>query len=242
MRLQVFLSHNGVCSRREAMNIIMAGRVKVNGLVVKEPSTPVEGNEAVHVDGKLVSAKSQQYIMLHKPVGYTTTKDDRHANNTVMELLPPDLQHLVPIGRLDRDSSGLLLLTNDGDLAFQLTHPSFHQDKTYVAVFSGMVNAQKIDQLKRGVVIQEEDGPYTTVPCNIKDVVYNGGNVEEAFTAMTIILQEGRKRQIRMMAKAVGHHVIKLSRIAVGSVVLGDLKPGQWRELTMTEVQALKTG
>lgn len=240
MRLQVFLSHNGVCSRRDAMDIIKARRVTVDGKVVVEPSMAIMGNEVITVDGKQIQAKPLQYLMLHKPVGYTTTKEDRHADHLVMDILPKEFHHLVPIGRLDRDSSGLLLFTNDGQLAHQLTHPSFEHEKTYAVILSGKVNAQKIDQLKRGVTIEEEDGPYTTVPCTIKDIVYNGGNEKEAFTSMLIILTEGRKRQIRLMAKAVGHHVLKLSRIAQGPIQLGDLPVGQWRELTPKEIECLR--
>ncbi len=235
MRLQVFLSHNGVCSRREAMTVIQAGRVTVNGKVIHEPSTAVEGHEIIAVDGKIIEVKSYTYIALHKPVGVTTTKDDPHAKETVMDLLPKQLQHVVPVGRLDKDSSGLLLLTNDGNLAHHLTHPSFHQSKTYEVVLTGHVNKQKIDQLKVGIVIEG----VKTLPCTIKDVVYNGDQTNRPETSMTVILRQGRKRQIRLMANAVGHHVIELKRVAIGSLTLANLAVGKWRMLTSHEVKAL---
>src|SRR5665213_1040569 len=143
MRLQVYLSHNGVSSRRDAMDIIQAGRVKVNGRIVKEPSTPVEGSEDITVDNRKIGAKEYAYVMLNKPAGYTTTKDDRHAAETVMDLLPSTMGHLAPVGRLDRDSEGLLLLTNDGNLAYQLTHPKFHADKMYLVRVKGELTKAK---------------------------------------------------------------------------------------------------
>ncbi len=213
------------------MDIIQGARVKVDGKVITEPSFDIKGTEEVVVDDKPVVVMSYQYIMLHKPVGYTTTKEDRHADHTVMDILPEDLYHLSPIGRLDRDSSGLLLFTNDGNLAFKLTHPSFHEDKTYQVVLSGEANKQKLDQLRKGVEIEGKK----TLPCRIEDVVYNTG-----FTRMTMIIQEGRKRQIRLMAQAVGHHVVTLVRVATGKVKLGDLPVGSWRALTKEEVQLLQ--
>jgi len=230
MRLQVFLSHNGVCSRRAAMGLILSGRVKVNGLVVKEPSTAVEGLEEITVDGNRVGEKAYTYVMLYKPAGYTTTKDDPHAEKTVMDLLPGHLQHLSPVGRLDRDSEGLLLLTNDGDVAFRLTHPKFHADKMYLVKIKGELTKQKQQKLESGVLLEGT----LTAPCCIKDILYNGTD-----TAFKITLHEGRKRQVRMMAKAVGHHVHYLCRLSIGKLQLGDLRLGQWRLLNNKELTGL---
>src|SRR5580692_4132191 len=233
MRLQVYLSHNGVCSRRDAMDIIQAGRVKVNGRIVQEPSTSVEGTEEITVDGQKIGAKEYTCVMLNKPAGYTTTKDDMHADKTVMDLLPSSMRHLAPVGRLDRDSEGLLLLTNDGDLAFHLTHPKFHADKTYLVRVKGELTKAKQLKLEAGVVIEGSSssrtfaGAQKTAPCRIMEVKYNGTDTE-----FKITLNEGRKRQIRMMAKSVGHFVTYLCRLSMGKLLLGDLAKGQWRILT----------
>jgi len=228
MRLQVFLSHNGVCSRRDAMDIIQAGRVKINGRQVQEPSTAVDGSEEITVDGQKVGAKEYAYVMLNKPAGYTTTKDDAHAEATVMDLLPSAMRHLAPVGRLDRDSEGLLLLTNDGPLAFRLTHPKFHADKVYLVRVKGEITPAKKSKLESGVVIEGNK----TAPCRIMEVKYNGTETE-----FKITLNEGRKRQIRMMARSIGHHVTYLCRLSMGKLQLGNLPKGQWRLLTQEEIK-----
>ena len=230
MRLQVFLSHNGVCSRREAMDIIQAGRVRVNGRTVREPSTGVDGSENISVDGQAIGAKGYTYIILHKPAGYTTTKDDPHALKTVMDLLPGHLRHVSPVGRLDRDTEGLLLLTNDGAWAQKLTHPKFHLDKTYQARIAGKLKPEEKKQIEAGIVLEGRK----TAPCRITDVRYNGTE-----TQLTIAIHEGRKRQVRAMFYSVGHRVIYLKRTAIGNLTLGNLQLGQWRELSGKEVKDL---
>ncbi|MBI4309037.1 MAG: rRNA pseudouridine synthase [Candidatus Omnitrophica bacterium] len=230
MRLQVFLSHNGVCSRREAMDVIQAGRVRVNGCMVKEPSTPVDGSEDISVDGRKILSKDYTYILLHKPAGYTTTKDDPHAPKTVMDLLPGHLRHLSPVGRLDRDTEGLLLFTNDGAWAQKLTHPKFHLDKTYHVRIAGKLKPETKRHIEAGVMLEGRK----TAPCRITDVRYNGSD-----TGLTITIHEGRKRQVRGMFYSVDHRVIYLKRIAVGRLTLENLKTGQWRELSLKEVENL---
>ncbi len=231
MRLQVFLSHNGVCSRRDAMDVIAAGRVKINGRVVAEPSTPVDGSQDITVDGQKIGIKEYSCVILHKPAGYTTTKDDAHAEKTVMDLLPSSLRHLAPVGRLDRDSEGLLLLTNDGPLAFRLTHPKFHADKTYLVRIKGRMTPEERSKLEGGIVIEGKK----TAPCRIMEVKYNDTDTE-----FKITLNEGRKRQIRMMARSIGHHVTYLCRLSMGKLQLGSLPKGQWRVLTKQEIELLK--
>ena len=230
MRLQVFLSHNGVSSRRDAMVIIQSGRVRINGRIVREPSTPVEGSEEITVDGQKIGAADYAYVCLNKPAGYTTTKDDIHAEKTVMDLLPSTMRHLAPVGRLDRDSEGLLLLTNDGELAYRLTHPKFHADKTYLVRVKGHLTKPEQSRLEAGVVIEEKK----TAPCRIMEVKYNGTDTE-----FKITLNEGRKRQIRMMAKSVGHPVTYLCRLSMGRLQLGNLPKGQWRILSQEDVKLL---
>ena len=213
------------------MGIIQSGCVKVNGRVEKEPSTDVTGSEEITVHGKKVCVQRYTYIMLHKPPGYTTTKDDPHADKTILDLLPKELHYLSPVGRLDRDSEGLLLLTNDGSWAFQLTHPKFHLDKTYVVRAKGKLNSQNQKKLQEGVVIENEK----TAPCCISQVRYNGPECE-----FQISIHEGKKRQIRQMLWSVGHRVFFLKRISVGPLNLGALKIGQWRLLTQEETEGLK--
>jgi pseudouridine synthase len=213
------------------MDVIMAGRVMINGLLVKEPSTPVDGSEDITVDGQKIGAKEYMCVMLNKPAGYTTTKDDAHAEATVMDLLPSSMRHLAPVGRLDRDSEGLLLLTNDGDLAFRLTHPKFHADKVYLVRVKGEITKVKQAKLESGIVI---DGK-KTAPCRIMEVKYNGTETE-----FKITLNEGRKRQIRMMARSIGHYVTYLCRLSMGKLQLGDLPKGRWRLLTKQEVGLLQ--
>ena len=236
MRLQVFLSHNGVCSRRDAMDIIQAARVKVNGQLVTEPSFQVEGSEEITVDGQAIGAKAYTYVLLHKPEGYTTTKDDPYAAKTVMELLPNHLRHLSPVGRLDRDTEGLLLFTNDGQWAQHLTHPKFHLNKSYLARIQGKLKDADKRKLEAGIEIMVEEKPYRTAPCTIEDVRYNEQTQE---TQLTITIHEGKKRQIRTMFYALKHKVVYLKRIAIGTLKIGDLKLGQWRELTTIEIKSL---
>ncbi len=231
MRLQVFLSHNGVCSRRDAMTLVQSGRVKVNGLIVREPSFAVEAGDDIMADGQKVEAKQYAIVMLNKPAGYVTSKEDPHADKTIMDLLPKELHHLVPVGRLDKESEGLLLLTNDGKLAHRLTHPKFHVDKTYMVRVRGELAREKKMRLEHGVVIEG----VKTAPCCIRDLQYNGTDTE-----FRMMIHEGRKRQIRLMLKAVGSHVHYLKRVAVGDLKLGDLKTGAWRYLDPKEVKILR--
>ena len=232
IRLQVFLSHNGVASRRGAMDLIKDGRVSVNGHAITEPSTPVDPlKDKVLFDGKLVEAKQFSYILLNKPEGYVTTKEDAHAEKTVMDLLPKEYQHLVPVGRLDRDSEGLLLLTNDGDLAFKLTHPKFGVDKTYMVWIGGKLLDPKRKRLEHGVMIEG----VKTSPCRIHDL-----KEHEEQSEFLLTIHEGRKRQIRLMMKSVGCSVRYLKRVAQGPLKINDLPRGKWRELSLEEVKQLK--
>ena len=232
LRLQVFLSRNGVCSRRQAMDIIKDGHVRFNGQICREPSTLVDSSrDHVFVDGKRVQSKRYDYILLNKPAGYTTTKSDQHAEKTVLDLLPRKFRHLSPAGRLDRDTEGLLLLTNDGDTAYQLTHPKFNVDKTYFVRVSGNLEIEKRKKVERGVVI---DGK-RTAPSKIKNI-----KPLKNVTELMITIHEGRKRQVRFMFAKVGHKVLYLKRLMQGPLVLGALKKGTWRLLNRQEIERIK--
>ena len=233
LRLQVFLSRNGVCSRRQAMDIIKEGHVKYNGQICREPSTMVDsGKDHVFVDGKRVKGKRYDYILLNKPVGYTTTKSDRHAEKTVLDLLPRKFHHLSPAGRLDRDTEGLLLLTNDGDTAYCLTHPKFNIEKTYFVRIRGRLLPDKKSRLERGIVI----GGKRTAPAKIKNVRALKDNTE-----LKMIIHEGRKRQIRVMFAKEGYKVIYLKRLMQGPLVLGASKKGAWRLLNRQEIESVRS-
>jgi pseudouridine synthase len=232
MRLQVFLSRNGVCSRRRALEMVKEGRVTLNGQVCREPSTPVEpGRDHVSVEGKKIKGQAYDYILLNKPAGYITTKSDRFADKTVLDLLPAKFKHLAPVGRLDRDTEGLLLLTNDGDAAYQLTHPKFNLDKVYFVCSSGRLALEHKKKLEGGVVL---DGR-KTAPAVIKNV-----RLLKDRTEFTMTVHEGRKRQIRRMLAAVGYKVVFLKRLAQGPLTLGILQTGAWRTLNQKEIGTLK--
>jgi 23S rRNA pseudouridine2605 synthase len=232
LRLQVFLSRNGVCSRRRAFDIIKEGRVRLNGQVCREPSTPVDGHkDQIAVDGKEVKQKSYDYILMNKPAGVVTTKSDRHAQRTVLDILPKKFHHLSPVGRLDKDTEGLLLLTNDGEAAQRLTHPKYNIDKTYYVRLLGRLEAEKRRQVEKGVNI---DGK-KTYPAKIQNVKFFSHQTE-----LTITIHEGRKRQIRLMFAEVGHQVIYLKRLRQGPLTLGPLKTGAWRLLTKQEIDQVQ--
>ena len=231
MRLQVFLSHNGVCSRRDALVLIQQGRVAVNGQIIREPAHSVTGEEEVKVDGRKIKGTRREYILLNKPAGYVTTKEDRFAEKTVMDLLPGELQGLHPVGRLDKDTEGLLLLTNDGDLTARLTHPSHEIEKTYFVRVGGRVARETKRQIESGILLEGRK----TAPARMERLRIAGRDTE-----FLITIHEGRKRQIRLMLQQVGHRVIFLQRIQQGPIKLGGLKLGAWRRLTIEEIQALK--
>jgi 23S rRNA pseudouridine2605 synthase len=238
-RLQKFLARSGVASRRHAEALIQAGRVRVNGQAVTQLGTKVQpGQDEVRVDGRVVQLPADQvYLLLHKPAGVVTTASDPEGRQTVLDLLPQELQaqRVFPVGRLDLDSEGLLLLTNDGEFALHLTHPRYEQEKEYHALVQGRPAPAALDTLRRGVLLPGEARP--TAPARVKFL--REGNAGTSWIAVT--LREGRKRQVRRMLAAVGHQVERLIRVRVGPLRLGDLPPGRWRALTADEVSRLRS-
>lgn len=232
LRLQVFLSRNGVCSRRDAMALVQSGRVTVNGQTVKEPSYAIDpSKDRVTVGGKPVDVKQFVYILLNKPAGYTTTKSDPHAEKTVLDLLPKEYHHLNPVGRLDRDTEGLLILTNDGDAANTLTHPRFKVNKKYRVKIDGVLNSQARRRLQQGVMLEG----LPTAPAKIDPA----GGSSQAATDFYITIHEGRKRQIRRMLEQVGRKVTYLQRVLQGPFKLENIPVGQWRKFSPDELKAL---
>jgi len=235
-RLQKILAAAGVASRRKAEELIAAGRVSVNGAVVSELGTKADAEkDAICVDGKpLGRAERLVYLMLHKPKGYVTTVSDPEGRPTVMELLGKQPERLYPVGRLDYASEGLLLMTNDGALAQQLTKAASHVPKTYHVKVSGRPSEQSLQRLRGGVTVALEDGRRVkTSPAKVR-------LLEDAANPwFEVVLIEGRNRQIRRMFQHVGHHVEKIRRVQMGTLKL-DVGVGKVRELSTSEVAELK--
>lgn len=232
MRLQKYLALCSVASRRASEEIILSGRVSVNGKIVTELGTKVSGGDAVLVDGKAISPETKKvYIMLNKPSGCVTTAEDDRGRDTVMDYVSDIPERIYPVGRLDYNTEGLLLFTNDGDLAYALTHPAFEKKKVYEALVKGIVLHGATDRLEKGVYI---DGK-KTAPAKA-EVLEHRRNT----SVVRISIHEGRNRQIRKMCDAVGHSVLALKRTSVDGLELGNLESGRWRHLTRTEVAMLK--
>lgn len=234
-RIQKIMSEQGLCSRRAAEQIIAEGRVKVNGHPVKVGDKMDPNRDVLHVDDeRIYIQKNQQmyYLALYKPRGYVTTASDELGRKTVMELVADIPARLYPVGRLDKDSEGLLLMTNDGDFANMLTHPSHEISKLYRVTVRPHATEQQIVQMSEGVVL--DDGVKT------QPAVINVAVDEPERTVLEMTIHEGKNREIRRMCEAVGLEVVRLKRNAEGAVKLGMLQPGQYRELTKAEVNALR--
>ena len=236
-RLQNILSHAGVASRRHAADLIAAGRVTVDGLVVREAGARYDAAAvAIAVDGEPVAvAEAKRTIMLYKPVGVLSSMSDPFGGKTVADLVRGIPERVVPVGRLDKDSEGLLLMSNDGELTFKLTHPRYEHEKTYVVEVAGRWSEEKL-RILRGPVTMPDGYVIRPVPVAVlKEPVNN-------VTTLEFRLHEGRKRQIRYMCSAAHLVVVKLKRVAVGGVRLpDDLQPGEWRDLSAEEAARLLT-
>ncbi len=230
MRLAKYLAHAGVASRRAAEQLVFAGRVTVGGAEVRDPARDVTDADAVTVDGEPVAPGTpgaRVVYALHKPKGVVSTARDPQNRPTVVELIDSD-ERLYPVGRLDADTTGLILLTNDGDLAYRLTHPSFEVPKTYRArVRRPPVRREAIERLRDGVEL--DDGP--TAPATVRAL---------AADTLELTIHEGRKRQVRRMCEAVGHPVVALQRVRFATLALGRLRAGEHRRLSDAEVRALR--
>jgi len=235
-RLQKIMARAGVASRRKAEDMIAAGRVKVNGVTVKELGAKADPErDEVRVDGALISAaREHTYLMLHKPEGYVTTTHDPEDRPTVMDLVKKIKSRIYPVGRLDWATSGLLLLTSDGELTRFLTHPSSQVPKTYYVKVAGRISEPALKKLSQGPDI---GGP-PLKPSQVAFIKPSRGGGSHSWIEITI--REGRTRQIRRMCEAVGHPVMKLKRVAQGPLLLGDLPSGEWRFLTEKEISGLK--
>ena len=232
MRLQKYMAEAGVASRRACEKLIAEGRVLVNGTAAQIGQS-VEANDLVQLDGVRIGAKQRTRVLaFYKPRGVVCTSDDPEGRRTVQDYLKEIPERLYNVGRLDLNSEGLLLLTNDGELAYQLTHPRFGVKKTYYVVCEGRVNAAEAARLTNGVEL--EDG--MTAPARVDWI----RPMDEDKCSLSITIHEGRNRQVRRMLEAVGHRTLRLKRERFGALTLGQLRPGQWRELSREEIDRLK--
>jgi len=234
VRLQKFLAEAGLASRRRCEQLIQEGRVFVNGQPVRLLGSKIDPDrDAVAVDGKPVVVERKVYLALNKPAGVLCTSRDTHGRERVLDLLPRSLPRLYTVGRLDKDTEGLLLLTNDGTFSLRLTHPRYKMSKTYLVEVEGELKSAEIARLLEGV---PSEGELLRADKIFQVHARPGG------TELRLILSEGRKRQIRRMMATIGHPVKRLVRLAVGPVKLGNLRISQWRHLTHEEVQQLMRG
>ncbi len=232
IRLQKHMAQCGVASRRHAEELIKAGRVKVNGRIITEMGTLVSEQDRVEVDGKLIKKEKKLiYIMLNKPSGYVSTVSDPEGRKTVLDLIDGVNERIYPVGRLDYDTTGLIILTNDGDFAYESTHPGRETKKTYMAEVLGMPSNEALKALRSGIML---DGKLTA-PAQVEVL-----DIKPKSTVLKIIIHEGRNRQVKRMCEAVKHPVLRLKRTAVGRLTLGDLKPGEWRYLSINEVKQIR--
>ena len=232
MRINKYIAQAGIASRRKADELIANGNVKINGAVMKEPGYDVQDGDKVEVNGKLLSGpKKMEYVLINKPLGMVTTVDDDKDRLTVMECVKDIDARLFPVGRLDYNTSGALIMTNDGDLAYRITHPKHEVYKTYRARVAGVLSNEKVAKLRKGVDI----GGFVTSRAKVNVIKGNAHS-----TIVEISIHEGKNRQVRKMFAAVGNPVQELERIAIGEIRLGHLKPGHYRKLTREEVEYLR--
>lgn len=232
MRINKYIAQAGIASRRKADELVVNGNVKVNGAVMKVTGYDVADGEVVEVNGTPITIeKKLKYFIINKPIGYITTSSDELNRPTVMELVADIDARLFPVGRLDYNTSGMLIMTNDGDLAYKLTHPKHHIYKTYRARVAGVLSNEKVAVLQRGVDI----GGYITSEAKVK--IIKGAPHS---TIVEIQIYEGKNRQVRKMFAAVGNKVQELERIAIGDIYMSHLKEGHYRKLTREEIEYLK--
>lgn len=231
IRLQKYIAMCGVCSRRDAEELIKQGRVYVNGSKVEEMGLKITYEDKVEIDGNVISMeKKKYYIMMNKPTGVISAVSDDRGRKCVTDFIKGVDARLYPVGRLDYDTQGLILITNDGDFMQKLTHPSHEAWKTYEALVRGIPDQNDIKEFEQGLLL--EDG--MTLPCVLEVIGYEGKNA-----ILEVMIREGRNRQVRRMLERINHPVIRLKRTKIASLELGDLKPGQWRFLNSEDFKAL---
>ena len=230
-RLQKYLAEAGVASRRKCEEYILQGKVEVNGKIITELGTKVNSNDVVKYNGRIIEPEEEKvYILLNKPIGYVTTAHEQFGRDKVLDLIKIN-KRVVPVGRLDMYTSGALILTNDGELVNKLTHPKNEIEKTYNVTLKGKILEQDIEQLKRGVKI---DNDYITKPAKVKILKIDE---EKDISRIQIIIHEGKNRQVRKMCEAINKKVLALHRSKIGKIDVKDLKLGQWKYLSLKEIE-----
>ena len=232
-RLQKVIAHAGIASRRKAEELIIEGKVKVNGQVIRELGTKVTASDSIEVNGIKIEKEKKVYFLLYKPRGVISAVSDDRGRKTVVDLFPHVEERIFPVGRLDYETSGVLLLTNDGDFSNLLTHPRYNIDKTYVAKIKGLPKREDLKKLERGIML--EDGK--TAPAKVKVL---SSDREQGKSILAITIHEGRHRQVRRMFEAIGCPVLKLKREQFAFLGLHGLNAGESRELTAHEVKQLR--
>ena len=231
MRLQKYLATAGIASRRKCEEYILEGKVEVNGIVVKELGTKVSSKDIVKFNGKIVKPEEEKiYILLNKPIGYITTSHEQFGRDKVLDLIKTD-KRVVPVGRLDMYTSGALILTNDGELVNKLTHPKNEINKTYNATIKGKITNQEIEQLKKGVLIEDN---YITKPAQVKILKIDE---EKDISRIQITIHEGKNRQVRKMCEAINKKVLALHRCKIGNLDVKDLKLGEWKYIKKSDIK-----
>lgn len=236
MRINKYLASCNIASRRKSEEIILSGRVKVNSKVVTELSYDIdEKNDIVLLDDKEIKpSENLVYIVLNKPEGYITTVKDQFDRPSVLDLITDIKERIYPVGRLDYETSGLLILTNDGDLTYTLTHPKHNVYKTYMAIVKGIPTENELENFREGLYIED----YKTAPAKIKIVKTN---LEKNYSICKIQIHEGKNRQVRKMCRAINHPVLRLKRVSVGNLNIKDIEVGKYRYLTSDEIAYLKS-
>ena len=232
MRINKYIASSGFCSRRKADELIEAGRVQVNGKTVTLLGYEIRTKDKVAIDGKTLRMMKLEYYRFYKPTGYITTSDDEKGRKTIYDILPDELKHLKPVGRLDKDSSGLLILTNDGNLVYELTHPSIKVAKVYRVTVDAFLKVEDLEKLAKGIEI--EKGKIAYCDCEIIERTKNE-------TLLEITLYQGLNRQIRKMIEHIGHNVVHLKRIRHATIDLVGLKKGQYKPIKPKQIKELKT-
>lgn len=233
-RLQKFIANQGICSRRKAEEYILSGRVNVNGNVVTELGTKIDPNkDVVEVDGKKISniTGKKVYILLNKPIGYVTTTKDQFNRNTVIDLVKVK-EKVLPVGRLDMYTSGAIILSNDGEFIYKITHPKYEVEKTYNVTLKGQIAEEEVEKLRNGVEVED----YITGKAKVKILRIDK---EKDLSRVEIIIHEGKNREVRKMCEAIGRKVLALHRTKIGNISVKDLRLGTWRYLKPNEIKSL---
>lgn len=231
MRINKYIAQSGFCSRRKADEYVLEGKVKVNGEVVTMLGFEIRKKDKVEIDGKIIRADKLEYFKFYKPAGYITTKSDEKNRKTIFDILPKEYQHLNPVGRLDKDSTGLIILTNDGNLAYELTHPSIKVAKTYLVKVDSKLTKEELEKLSSGIEIEKGKIAYCDWIILEED---------KKSTLFEITLYQGLNRQIRKMFEYLGHNVLNLKRIRHANIDLTGLKKGQIKQIKPRQIKELK--